>query len=138
MNAVEEAVRNLGKAIQADPRYTAYHAAKAANDGDEALQGDIQAFNLKRMSYQHEMEKPDDQRDNAKMQQLEAQVQEIYDRIVANPHMAAFQAAKEAMDAMMQEVDMILTLCANGEDPDTCHPDLSNCTGNCASCGGCH
>ena len=34
MNAVEEAVRNLGKAIQADPRYTAYHAAKAANDGD--------------------------------------------------------------------------------------------------------
>lgn len=138
MNAVEEAVRTLGKAIQADPRYTAYHAAKAANDGDEALQGDIQVFNLKRMSYQHEMEKPEGQRNEEKIQQLEAQVQEIYAHIVSNPHMAEFQMAKEAMDAMMQELDMILTLCANGENPDTCHPDLSGCTGNCASCGGCH
>ena len=46
--------------------------------------------------------------------------------------------AKQAMNMMMQEVDTILSLCANGEDPDQCHPDLTNCTGNCSSCGGCH
>ena len=45
---------------------------------------------------------------------------------------------EQEMDAMMREVDLILTMCANGEDPDTCHPDLSSCTGNCSSCGGCH
>ena len=101
MTEVEAAVRQLGKAIQADPRFTAYWRAKADNDADTDLQNDIQAFNLKKMSYQHETEK------------LE-------------------------MNAMMQEVDTILSLCANGEDPDKCHPDLSNCSGNCASCGGCH
>lgn len=138
MREVEAAVRELGRAIQADPRYIAYHEAKAANDGDEALQRDIQEFNLKRMSYQREMERSETEQDTEKLQKLEAQVQEIYERVVANPHMQAFSEAKQAMDAMMQEIDQILTLCANGENPDTCHPDLSNCTGNCASCGGCH
>lgn len=138
MNAVEAAARALGKAIQADPRYAAYQSAKAANDADETLQNDIQAFHLKRMSYQHETDKLEEQRNADKMQRLEEEVQDLYARILANPHMAEFEAAKQAMNTMMQEVDSILTLCANGEDPDNCHPDLSNCTGNCTSCGGCH
>ncbi len=138
MNEVEAAVRALGKAVQADPRYVDYHAAKAANDADETLQGDIQAFNLKRMAYQREMERSETEQDAAKLQKIEAEVQEIYERVISNPKMQAFNEAKQAMDAMMQEIDMILTLCANGEDPDTCHPDLSNCSGDCSSCAGCH
>ena len=50
MTEVEAAVRQLGKAIQADPRFTAYWRAKADNDADTDLQNDIQAFNLKKMS----------------------------------------------------------------------------------------
>lgn len=137
MNVVEAAARNLGKAIQTDERYLAYHAAKAANDADEALQADIQEFNLKRMSYQRESERSEDG-ENSKLQKLEQQVQEIYQRITENENMMAFDTAKQEMDAMMQEIDTILTLCANGEDPDTCHPDLSNCSGDCSSCAGCH
>lgn len=139
MQEVEAAARALGKAIQADPRYQAYHAAKKANDTDEALQQEIQEFNLKRMSYQRETERLAEQQNPERIQKLEQKIQELYLSISANANMAAFEAAKQAMDGMMQEVDMILTLCANGEDPDTCHPDLSACTGNCASCGGgCH
>ena len=139
MQEVEAAARALGKAIQADPRYQAYHAAKKANDADEALQQEIQEFNLKRMSYQLETERLAEQQNPERIQKLEQKIQELYLSINANANMAAFEAAKQAMDGMMQEVDMILTLCANGEDPDTCHPDLSACTGNCASCGGgCH
>lgn len=139
MQEVEAAARALGKAIQADPRYQAYHAAKKANDADEALQQEIQEFNLKRMSYQRETERLAEQQNPERIQKLEQKIQELYLSINANANMAVFEAAKQAMDGMMQEVDMILTLCANGEDPDTCHPDLSACTGNCASCGGgCH
>lgn len=139
MQEVEAAARALGKAIQADPRYQAYHAAKKANDADEALQQEIQEFNLKRMSYQRETERLAEQQNPERIQKLEQKIQELYLSINANANMAAFEAAKQAMDGMMQEVDMILTLCANGEDPDTCRPDLSACTGNCASCGGgCH
>lgn len=138
MNDVEAAVRALGRAIQKDPRYTAYQQAKTANDGDEALQRDIQEFNLKRMAYQRETERSAEAQDASKLKEMEEEVQVIYERVLTNPHMQAFGEAKQAMDGMMQEIDQILTLCANGEDPDTCHPDLSGCTGDCTSCGGCH
>ena len=62
MTEVEAAVRQLGKTIQADPRYTAYWRAKADNDADTDLQNDIQAFNLKKMSYQHETKKLEEKR----------------------------------------------------------------------------
>ena len=48
MTEVEAAVRQLGKAIQADPRYQAYWKAKTDNDADTELQENIQAFNLKK------------------------------------------------------------------------------------------
>lgn len=40
---VEEAVRTLGKCIQADPRYQQYQQAKQNNDADTALQEQIGA-----------------------------------------------------------------------------------------------
>ena len=44
MTEVEAAVRQLGRAIQADPRYQAYWKAKTDNDADTELQENIQAF----------------------------------------------------------------------------------------------
>ena len=125
MTEVEAAVRQLGKAIQADPRYQAYWKAKTDNDADT-------------MSYQHETEKLEENRNPEKLEKLEQEIQALYLQIMENPNMQAFDTAKQAMNMMMQEVDTILSLCANGEDPDRCHPDLTNCTGNCSSCGGCH
>lgn len=138
MTEVEAAVRKLGKAIQADPRYQAYWKAKTDNDADTELQENIQAFNLKKMSYQHETEKLEEKRNPEKLEKLEQEIQALYLQIMENPNMQAFDTAKQAMNMMMQEVDTILSLCANGEDPDRCHPDPTNCTGNCSSCGGCH
>ena len=137
MTEVEAAVRQLGKAIQADPRYQAYWKAKTDNDADTELQENIQAFNLKKMSYQHETKKLEENRNPEKLEKLEQEIQALYLQIMENPNMQAFDTAKQAMNMMMQEVDTILSLCANG-DPDRCHPDLTNCTGNCSSCGGCH
>ena len=48
MTEVEAAVRQLGKTIQADPRYTAYGLPKDDNDAHTDLQNDIQSFNLKK------------------------------------------------------------------------------------------
>ena len=62
MTEVEAAVRQLGKAIQADPRYQAYWKAKTDNDADTELQENIQAFNLKKMTYQHETKKLEENR----------------------------------------------------------------------------
>ncbi len=137
MMTVDEAVRALGKSIQADCRYKRYEKAKKSNDADQALQQQIGEFQLGRMNYQRESEKDDP--DTEKLHAMEKMLDSQYEAILATDGMKEFQAAKLEMDAMMQEVDAIITLCMNGEDPDTCHPSLGNCSGNCASCGaGCH
>ena len=69
--------------------------------------------------------------------QLDTAVNTLYAEIMEDPGMQQFQQAKQQMDRLVQEVDTIITLCVNGEDPATCHADLSHCTGDCSSCGGC-
>ena len=133
---VEEAVRALGRSLQADCRYVRYVKAKETNDADEGLQEQMNSFQLKRMNYQHEYQKESPDAD--KLKAWETELDSMYNTILAHPGMVEFQAAKLELDAMMQEVDAIISLCLNGEDPDTCHPSLNGCSGNCASCGGCH
>ena len=129
---VEEAVRTLGKCIQADPRYQQYQQAKQNNDADTALQEQIGAFNMKRMSYQRKMD--EDPEENAEaLQTLEKELDALYTEILKNLNMVAFQEAKDKMDSMTKQIDAIITLCLQGEDPDTCHPDLSQCSGDCSA-----
>lgn len=132
---VIEMTRELGKAIQADPRYAAYIAARANNDADEDLQQKIGEFNMQRMQLNREMSKPE--RDQDKIAEMNQKIRDLYAAIMSNTNMAAFNDAKSAFDDLMLEVNGIINLCAQGEDPATCEPH-SNCTGSCSTCGGCH
>lgn len=134
MNVIE-LTRELGKAIQADPRYSAYVSAREKNDGDEELQKLIGEFNMGRMQLNREMSKAD--KDQDKIAEMNQHIRDIYGNIMSNPNMAEYNDAKAAFDDMMIEVNQIIQLCANGEDPETCEPK-SNCTGSCSTCGGCH
>ena len=130
-----EMTRELGKAIQADDRYIAYRLAKQANDEDEQLQNLISAFNLKRMELQMEVSKPD--KDNDKVQMLNEVIKSSYRRIMEHPKMMVYQSTKDAMDALMNQINTILTMCTNGLDPDEIDADAA-CGGDCSSCAGCH
>ena len=132
---VIEITRELGKAIQADPRYAAYLAAREKNDSDEELQKLIGEFNVGRMQLNREMSKTD--KSQEKIDELNKNIRSMYADIMRNPNMAAYNEAKTEFDDMILEVNGIIQLCANGEDPATCDP-RSNCTGNCSTCGGCH
>ena len=131
---VLECARQLGAAIQEDETYIQYQMARQANDEDQALQDKIGEFNLLRMSLVNEQGKDD--ADKGKIEQLNEQIQQVYADIMQNPNMVAYNAAKDEMDRLLARVNSILGLCVNGEDPATCEP--SDCTGSCASCGGCH
>ena len=102
--------RQLGAAIQKEEAYINFHKAKEINEADDELNELINKIQLIHMSYQHEANK-----DDANMQ--------------------AFEKAKEELDAMMKEITGILSLCAQGEDPEKCEYAPA-CSGNCASCGG--
>ena len=135
MDAIK-AARELGKAIQQDERYIAYNQAKLNNDSDEELQKLIGEFNLKRQQLGLEMSKGADEKDEAKIEETNKEMQKLYALIMQNEHMAEFTMAKQGMDKLVNDVNAIIGMCCDGEDPDTC--EISACTGSCATCGGCH
>lgn len=127
--------RELGKAIQQDERYAAYMAAKAANDSDEELQKLIGDFNLTRMNLNQEMSNPE--KNQERIKQLDDELKSLYAKIMGNDGMIAFNTAQNELEQLIGDIQQIVTMCANGEDPDTCEVQ-HGCSGSCSTCGGCH
>ncbi len=136
--SVIELTRQLGAAIQADERYKAFDEAKKANDNDKELNDLIGKINLVQMNYQQEASKGDEA-DESKMEAYGKEFEELYRSVMLNGNMVKFEAAKTAIDDMMNEIMGILALCIDGQDPATCEPAHEHsCGGSCESCGGCH
>ena len=131
-----KSARKLGKLLQQDERYIAYQNAKNKNDSDEDLQRLIGDFNLKRLDLNNEMSKQE--RDSDRLKELDGEIKELYGKIMSNENMNAFNEAKNAMDEMLSQVNNIITMSANGEDPETCPASPVGCGGNCSGCSGCH
>lgn len=135
MDILLEMAKDMGEALQNDDRYVALQMAQAKADEDKALQELIGEFNLKRMALAAEDEKED--KDEAKLQALDAELREVYARVMMNESMQAYNAARQAMDNLLNGINRILMMCAQGEDPQSIDPEHS-CGGHCGSCGGCH
>lgn len=135
MTAIE-AARKLGAALQADEAYVKYTEAIKNNDSNEELQTKISEFNIKRMNLDNEVSKDENERDAEKIQAMNTELRAIYDEIMAHPAMLAFNEAKAGMDKLLQDINAIIMMSAQGQDPETC--EISACAGNCASCSGCH
>lgn len=126
--------REIGKEIQQDEAYIKMSLAQQVSEEDEELQKLIGEFNQTRMSINNEASKAD--RDDAKMQQLNKEMRQIYSDIMQNENMAIYNQAKREFDIKLQRVIAIINNSAQGEDPET--TDYTpGCTGSCASCGGC-
>ena len=127
---VIELARELGKAIQQDERFLAMQIARQNSDNDDELQQLIGEFNLKRMAINNEAAKDD--RDEAKLQQLNSELRETYAKVMQNKNMNAYNEAKELMDNMLKRINAIISISAEGGDPEIA--DLTEDT----SCAGCH
>ncbi|MEE1245657.1 MAG: YlbF family regulator [Acutalibacteraceae bacterium] len=132
-----EITRQLGAAIQQDERYLAFHEARRTNEADTDLNDLINKIQLIHMSYQHEAAKDD--ANEEKLAAYDKEFSEVYQAVMANENMQKYEAARHAVDDMMNEITAILSLCVQGEDPETCQPqEEHHCSGECGSCGGCH
>lgn len=137
MKVIDKA-RELGVLIQQDERYSAYYAAKEANDKDENLQNMINEFNMKRMQLNAEVSK--EEKNEERLSELDDAIKSLYGTIMANENMVRYNKAKSDMDSLLNQINMIITYSANGEDPLTCpcEEDSVNCGGDCSACAGCH
>ncbi len=128
--------REIGKELQKDERYLNMQIAQQNTDGDQELQNLIGEFNLKRMAINSEAQK--EPQDQEKMQALNQELRAVYAQIMQNSNMAAYNKAKDELDALLKRVNAIITQSAEGTDPETADYEESSCGGNCSSCGGCH
>lgn len=123
--------RELGNEIMQDERCIALQMAKAANDEDDVLQGEIGEFNLKRAAINAEMNK--ESKNEEKIEKLNTELRELYDKIMINPNMTAYNKAKKEADELINHITSILTMSMNGQSPE------EGCgSGGCSGCSGCH
>lgn len=128
--------RELGKTLQADERMIRVQAASDANDADKELGEQIEKFNQMRAEINQEVMKPD--KDQAKIEKLDAEFKALYAAIMARPTMAEFSDAKADADKLLGFIMQIINASANGIDPYTVEEQEEGCGGSCSSCKGCH
>ncbi|MBQ9849422.1 MAG: YlbF family regulator [Clostridia bacterium] len=129
--------RELGALLQQDERYLKLMEAQKANEEDKELNELIARIQLVQMSFQHEASKED--KNEQKLEAYDKEFGEIYTKIMANPNMQAFEAARNEIDQLMNYINGIFALCLQGQDPATCEPaQQHDCGGECSSCSGCH
>lgn len=129
MEDMLELARELARTLQQDERFIRTQMAQAAADEDEELQSLIGEFNLKRIAVGNETSKED--KDEAKLKTLDGEIRELYALIMANEHMAAYNEAKTELDKLVNDIGTIITMSAQGQDPD--EVQTGGCGGNCAA-----
>ncbi len=129
-NRIMELAAELGKAIKEDERVKALDAAKKAYDEDKNLTRYVIEYNVQQKAMANEFEKGDD-RDDVMLKQIQNRIDELYTLIVENEAFVAMNAAQEAVNNFMNEVNGIITLNITGEMP--CTHDCSTCHSDCAS-----
>lgn len=130
MDIIEKA-RELGQALMDDERCKRLQTAKAANDSDAKLQEFIGEFNLKKLQLNNEFNKAPEQQSKEKIAKTEQELKDVYNTIMKMPTMVEFTAAKKDMDELIGHINSIIQMSVTGEVG-------GSCSGDCASCGGCH
>jgi cell fate (sporulation/competence/biofilm development) regulator YlbF (YheA/YmcA/DUF963 family) len=145
-DAIIAKARELGALLQKDERYLKFLEAQKTNQNDNELNELIAKLQLAQMTFQQEASK--EEKNDARLQELDQEFGQLYNRIMSNPNMQAYEKAAAEIDTLMKYVNGIFTLCLQGEDPATCEPhdDEHHCGCGCeddhcdCGCGdeGCH
>lgn len=135
--SLESALRELGKEIQADPRFEALQKAAKVNDADENHQSQMQEMQLITLKYQQEAEKGEEA-SQERIAELQQEYQDLYTKVMDGENMKNYSAAAAEMEQMAQYISQMIGLFFDGQDPATCEIPASDCTHDCCTCGGCH
>jgi cell fate (sporulation/competence/biofilm development) regulator YlbF (YheA/YmcA/DUF963 family) len=134
MEIIEKA-RAFASEIQKTEVYKDYLNAKEACDKNEELQSLIGKFNLIKLNIDNEIAK--DSIDNEKLKEYNTELQAVYDEIMRNEFMSAYNEANAKLSKMLGQFDALINAAVNGEDVFSFDVEAA-CSGNCSSCGGCN
>ena len=132
-----EMFKEAAAQMQREEAYQALMGTLKRNDEDEALQSLIGDFNLARIDLNAELSKSED-KDQEKIAALNTKVGQLYNDIMANESMIAYNEAKAEVEQMVEYINAIINTAVNGGDPMTVEQPQAGCSGSCSSCAGCH
>lgn len=128
MKTIEALAKELGAAIKVDARMVKLNEAKAAYEANVELGRAAIEFEVQQRALANEYGKTD--KDEALIASVQKRAEELYELIVSSEEYKALAAAEEDVNALMNEVNALITTEITGQAP---------CTHDCASCGGhCH
>ncbi|MGD9559878.1 MAG: YlbF family regulator [Oscillospiraceae bacterium] len=132
-----EQFMQAAKALQQDPAYIELKTAREANDANAGLKDQIDAFNEVRTALNQEIGKGE--RDGAKVSELNDRINQLYNEIMTDATMVAFNDAKDSMNGLIAYINAIITAAVDGEDPTGVQPPAQGGCGpdGCSGCSGC-
>jgi len=130
MTKIIELAHALGEEIAKSQEIENLEVAKGAFETDAAIQEKMKEYEAERMLLGEEFAKAEGA-DKEVIEKLKARISELAAEISKNASYIAFQAAQEAMNALMADVNAEIKFCITGERP-------SSCTHDCSTCSGCH
>jgi len=121
--------RQLGEAIRDSEVMARVKAAEEAQQNDAEAQKLIGEYNITRMQLAQRAQKEDITKEE--MESIQAELSAAFENLTKNAVISEFLESRAALDAIVNQVNSILTHFITGEDP-------NGCTHNCSTCGGCH
>lgn len=133
MDIIQE-FKVLATKLKQDDRVIYFEQAKKMNDMDQELQDLIGQFNLIRYNLNAELTK--EEKDDAKIQQLNQELNDVYAKVMENDSMINYNECKTELDQLSSHLQAIIAAALNGGDPMIVELPQGGCSGSCSSCGG--
>ena len=130
MTKIIELAHALGEESAKSQEIENLEVTKGVFETDADLQALMSEYEAQRALLGEEFAKADNANKEV-IEKVKARIGELTEKIVSNENYKAFQAAQEAMNALMAEVNAEIKFCITGERP-------SRCTHDCSTCSGCH
>ena len=137
MKEVMVCAQKLAEAILNSDVYQHMHVLEEQVTQDEDATKAIAAYMEKRTAVEQAMRNPDI--DPTQLAEAAQELEDVQQAMNDCPIIRDMRDAQKKYQDMMDNVNRILRLVVTGEtEDDKGGQPTSGCTGNCASCGGCH
>ena len=124
---IMELAAQLGQAIKADERIAKMNEAREAYEKDEDIQKLMLEYNAQQIAMAEEYKK--DPVDEKIIEAIEHRLDEIVGLVTSNPVFAQVNAAQEAVNKLMNEVNAEIEFQITGQRP--CSHDCHSCGSDC-------
>ena len=124
---IMELAAQLGQAIKADERIAKMNEAREAYEKDEDIQKLMLEYNAQQIAMAEEYKK--DPVDEKIIEAIEHRLDEIVGLVTSNPVFAQVNAAQEAVNKLMNEVNSEIEFQITGQRP--CSHDCHSCGSDC-------